>query len=43
MGGAQVLQNYDQWSLKGQAVVIKYYDSDGDGRLDMASVVEVLP
>jgi len=40
---SEILKNYDQWSLKGQAVIIKYYDSDGDGHLDTATIIETIP
>ncbi|MHA1711239.1 MAG: hypothetical protein ACTSUS_04135 [Candidatus Freyarchaeota archaeon] len=46
LGGAatwaacKVFSSLEQWSLSGNAVIIKYYDSDGDGSLDTISVVK---
>jgi len=37
---ADVLSDYESWELTGLAVVIKYYDGDGDGFLDTVSIVE---
>lgn len=40
---SEVLRNYEQYDLQGKAVVLKYYDSNHDGRLDALSIVEVVP
>jgi hypothetical protein len=46
LGGAgtwstcKVVSSFDEWSLSGSAVVVKYYDSDGDGNLDTITLVE---
>jgi len=39
---SEILKNYDQYNLQGKAVVIKYYDSDRDNRLDTVAIVETL-
>ncbi len=39
----EVLKNYDQYNLRGRNIVLRYYDSDLDGRLDTVSIVEVVP
>lgn len=39
---SEILKNYDQWNLVGRAIVVKYYDSDGDERLDSVAIVEVI-
>jgi len=39
---AQAVSNFDQWGLMGSAVIIKYYDSDGDGYLDSTAKVETI-
>jgi hypothetical protein len=38
-----VLSNYASYALSGKAVIIKYYDSNGDGFLDTISIVETVP
>jgi subtilisin family serine protease len=40
---AMVLSEFDAWSLTGRAVIVKYYDSDGDGYLDTIQIVETVP
>ncbi len=40
---AQVLANYKDYNLSGQAVIVKYYDSNADGYLDTISIVETVP
>lgn len=40
---AQVVAEYDVWGLTGQAVIVKYYDSDTDGYLDTIEIVETIP
>ena len=37
---ANVLAEFSSWNLAGIAVIVKYYDSDGDGFLDTTSIVE---
>jgi hypothetical protein len=37
---ANVLAEFSSWNLAGIAVIVKYYDSDGDGFLDATSLVE---
>jgi hypothetical protein len=37
---ANVLAEFSSWNLAGIAVIVKYYDSDGDGFLDATSIVE---
>jgi hypothetical protein len=39
---SRLLATYKGWSLFGDSVVVKYYDSNGDGYLDSMSVVEVV-
>ncbi|MFB3889444.1 MAG: DUF3131 domain-containing protein [Candidatus Bathyarchaeia archaeon] len=39
---SEALSNFSTWNLGGQAVIIKYEDTDGDGRLDKSSIVEVV-
>jgi len=39
---AKVVANYDQWSLAGRAVVVKYYDGNSDGYLDTIEIVEIV-
>ena len=36
----KVISSFDEWSLSGSAVVVKYYDSDGDGNLDTIALAE---
>ncbi len=36
----KVLSSLEEWELHGDAVVIRYYDSNGDGLLDTISIVE---
>ncbi len=36
----KVFSSFDSWSLRGSAVIIKFYDSDGDGLLDSLTLVE---
>ncbi|MCD6528841.1 hypothetical protein J7L06_00915 [Candidatus Bathyarchaeota archaeon] len=40
---AEVLSNFNNWNLNGIAVIIKYFDNDGDGFLDTMSIVETVP
>jgi len=37
---ANVLADFSNWDLTGIAVIVKYYDSDGDGYLDTTAIVE---
>jgi hypothetical protein len=37
---ANILVDFANWNLDGIAVIVKYYDSDGDGYLDATSIVE---
>jgi hypothetical protein len=39
---SRLLATYINWSIFGQAVIVKYHDSNGDGYLDTASVPEVV-
>ena len=39
---SRLLATYRNWSIFGGAVIVKYYDSDGDGYLDSMSVPEVV-
>ena len=36
----KVVSSFESWSLRGSAVIIKFYDSDGDGLLDALTIVE---
>ncbi len=36
----KVVSSFETWNLRGSAVVVKHYDSDGDGSLDAFSIVE---
>ena len=36
----KVMSTFESWSLEGNAAIVKYYDSDGDGLLDDVSVLE---
>jgi len=36
----KVVSSFETWGLCGSAVVVKYYDNDGDGLLDAFSIVE---
>jgi len=38
----KVLSNYRAWSFFGKAFVVKYYDSDENGFLDVIEIVEVV-
>jgi len=40
---SKVLSTHGDWSLAGEAVVIKYHDSDGDGYLDTITIAETVP
>ena len=39
---SRLLATYRNWSIFGGAVIVKYYDSNGDGYLDSMSVPEVV-
>ena len=39
---SRLLATYSNWSIFGDAVIVKYYDSNGDGYLDSMSVPEVV-
>jgi hypothetical protein len=40
---AIVVANYEKWNLYGKAVIVRYYDSDGDEWLDTITIVEYVP
>jgi len=40
---ANVVAEFNQWNLTGTAVIVKYYDSNGDGNLDAIDIVERVP
>lgn len=40
---AEVLSNFNDWNLNGRAVIIRYFDSDGNGFLDTISIIETVP
>jgi hypothetical protein len=37
-----VLSEFEQWNLMGRAVIVKYFDSNGDGYLDTINIVETV-
>jgi len=39
---AKVLSTYEDWNLTGTSVIVKYYDSNGDGYLDTITIVEIV-
>jgi hypothetical protein len=39
---SEVVADYDEWSLSGQAVIVKYFDDDGDGYLDTINIMETV-
>ncbi len=39
---SEVVADYNEWSLSGQAVIVKYFDDDGDGYLDTINIVETV-
>ncbi|MEM1586694.1 MAG: DUF3131 domain-containing protein [Candidatus Bathyarchaeia archaeon] len=39
---SEILRDYDKYPLRGNAIIFKYYDSDGDGKLDSILFVKNL-
>jgi hypothetical protein len=39
---SRLLATYWNWSVYGDAAIVKYYDSNGDGYLDTLSIVEIV-